>query len=355
MEHGDYRVGVETGGQIEVEITARAQEADGIVSLELRATNGAPLPRFEAGAHIDVHVAPGCVRQYSLCNDPAESDRYRLGVLLEANSRGGSSAIHAGFPVGQKLLISAPRNKFGLVESAERSVLLAGGIGVTPLVAMAHRLQALGAPFAFHYCARTAGRTAFLQELRTASFAGKVSIHIDDEGPAFDIDAALAGVSPGAHLYLCGPAGFIAFVQAAAERLGWPAAQVHLEHFAAEIDATGAAFEVEARLSGVTVTVPGDKSIAQVLLERGIDVPLSCEQGVCGTCVTEVIEGEPDHRDLFLSDDEHNANTEMAICCSRARSVRLVRRSFPSCHTGPPMATILVRPGSPRRRASGRG
>lgn len=309
---------------IQVEITSRVQEADGVVSLDLRALDGAALPRFEAGAHIDVHVAEGCVRQYSLCNDPSEDDRYRLGILLEANSRGGSSAIHAGFAVGQRLAISAPRNNFRLIEDAGRSLLLAGGIGVTPLVAMAHRLQSLGADFAFHYCARTLARTAFQRELTQSSFADKVTLHIDEQGPGLDIDAVLAGVAPGDHLYICGPAGFIEFVSAAAKRLGWPGGQVHLEHFAAEIDATGDAFEVEARRSGVTVMVPGDKTIAQVLLAAGIDVPLSCEQGVCGTCVTEVIEGVPDHRDLFLSEDEQAANAEMAICCSRARSARLV-------------------------------
>lgn len=309
---------------IQVEITSRVQEADGIVSLELRAIDGSALPRFDAGAHIDVHVADGCVRQYSLCNDPAEDDRYRLGILLEANSRGGSSAIHASFAVGRQLAISAPRNNFRLVEDAKRSLLLAGGIGVTPLVAMAHRLQTLGADFAFHYCARSAARTAFQAELKQSSFADHVTLHIDDQGPPLDIEELLAGVGPGVHLYICGPAGFIEFVSAAAKRLGWPSGQVHLEHFAAEIDASGEAFEVEARLSGVTVTIPGDKTIAQVLLAHGVDVPLSCEQGVCGTCVTEVMEGVPDHRDLFLSEDEHAANAEMAICCSRSRTARLV-------------------------------
>lgn len=312
------------GDLLDVTIIRRAAEADGIISLELAASDGQPLPRFEAGAHIDVHVADGVVRQYSLCSDPADVLGYRLAILLEASSRGGSANIHAQFQPGQTIRIGAPRNAFRLVEDARRSILVAGGIGVTPLYAMAHRLQAIGADFDFHYCTRSGARTAFREELRRASFAERLTVHIDDEGDALEPDVAFAQPEPGTHLYICGPAGFIDYISAAAARLGWAKANVHVEHFGAEIDSTGDSFTVEARRSGLTLTIPGDKTIAQILLANGVDVPLSCEQGVCGTCVTRVLEGKPDHRDMFLSEDEQEAGEEMAICCSRSKTPMLV-------------------------------
>lgn len=307
-----------------VVIIDRRHEADGIVSLQLAAPDGALLPAFEAGAHVDVHIAPGVVRQYSLCSDPAQAGSYRLAILLEAASRGGSANIHAVFVPGQEIRISTPRNAFRLVEDADRSILCAGGIGVTPLYAMAHRLHALSADFTLHYCTRSGARTAFRDELRQAIFADRLTVHIDDEGSQMDAGAVLANPAPGVHLYICGPKGYIDHVWQTAKRLGWAPANIHVEHFAADIDASGDRFEVEARRSGLTVTVPGDRTIAQVLTEHGIDVPLSCEQGVCGTCITTVIEGIPDHRDMFLSEEERAASAEMAICCSRARSPRLV-------------------------------
>jgi len=309
---------------LEVTIVGRTVEADGIISLDLVARDALPLPAFEAGAHVDVHVAPGVVRQYSLCSDPAKNDAYRLAILLEAASRGGSANIHGQFQPGQTIRIGAPRNAFRLVEDAERSILIAGGIGVTPIYAMAHRLRALDADFAFHYCTRSGARTAFREELRQTSFADRLTIHVDDEGNAIDLDATLAAPSAGTHLYICGPTGFIDYVTAAAERLGWAKTQVHVEHFGAEIDSAGDGFTVEARRSGRTFAIPSDRTIAQVLLAAGIDVPLSCEQGVCGTCLTNVIAGTPDHRDMILTEDEREAGTEMAICCSRSKTPVLV-------------------------------
>lgn len=310
---------------LEVTIIGRTVEADGIISLELVDAAGKPLPAFEAGAHVDVHVAPGLIRQYSLCNDPSERHRYRLGVLLEAESRGGSAGMHR-FAIGDKVRISAPRNNFRLLEEAPRSILLAGGIGVTPLYAMAHRLQQLGRDFELHYCTRTRGRSAFLAELAAASFADRVHVHFDD-GPAeqrFELDHVLARPTPGTHLYLCGPTGFMDFVTAGAKRLGWPDEQVHLEYFTASIDTAGDSFTVVAQRSGLTLTVPADKTIADVLYAAGVDVPTSCEQGICGTCLTPVLEGIPDHRDLFLTDAEKAANKELTVCCSRSKTAVLV-------------------------------
>lgn len=310
--------------QIIAVVASRKVEADGIISLELSAAGGEPLPAFEAGAHIDVNVA-GVVRQYSLCCEPGVSDRYRLGVLLEEQSRGGSAGVH-GLAIGEQLVISAPRNNFQLDETARHSVLLAGGIGITPLLAMASRLHAIGASFELHYCARTPGRAAFLYELATAAFSDRISTHFDDgdEAQRFAIARDLPSPGPGRHLYVCGPAGFMDFVTGGASAAGWPAESVHLEYFNAEVDVSGGPFVVEARHSGLTVTVDAGQTIAEVLLEHGIFVPVSCEQGVCGTCLTPVIEGIPDHRDLFQTDEEKAANTDITICCSRSKSATLV-------------------------------
>ena len=315
----------ETPEQIEVIIAKRAIEADGIISLDLVAADGGPLPPFEAGAHIDVHLGPGLVRQYSLCNDCTERDRYRLGVLLEGNSRGGSRAMHR-LDVGQRLRISLPRSNFRLVEDAGHSILVAGGVGITPLMTMARRLQAIGAAFDFHYCVRTRSRAAFLEELQGSSFSSRVSVHFDDgtDEQRFTVERYLSQPRPDAHLYVCGPAGFMEYVTEGARSVAWSRECVHVEYFSADVDIGGAAFTLRAERSGKTLTVPSDKTISEVLYENGIAVPLSCEQGVCGTCLTRVLDGVPDHRDLFQTDEEKAANTYMTICCSRSKSATLV-------------------------------
>jgi ferredoxin-NADP reductase len=310
---------------LEVTIQRRTVEADGIVSLDLAAADGVFLPAFEAGAHVDVHVGPGVVRQYSLCNDPAETHRYRLAVLLEPESRGGSSGIHA-LEVGRTIRIGVPRNNFKLVEGATHHVLMAGGIGVTPLLAMAYRLHAQGASFELHYCTRSRTRTAFLEDIAAASFAGQVTIHHDD-GPAeqrFAPETGLPAPAPGVHLYVCGPTGFMDWVIAGARARGYTEDHLHLEYFTAEISMAGDSFTVEARRSGKVVQVPSGKSIAEALAEIGIDLPLSCEQGVCGTCLTDVIAGLPDHRDMYQTDGEKAANKQITPCCSRSLSAVLV-------------------------------
>ena len=311
---------------LQARIINRREEAEGIVSLQLESAGAAPLPPFEAGAHVDVHVAPGLVRPYSLCNDPRERGRYQLGVLREPASRGGSSGIHAGFDVGRTVTLGAPRNNFRLNEEARHSVLCAGGIGITPLMAMAWRLHALGASFELHYCSRTLARTAFRRLLRDAPFARQVHLHLDDGAAVQRFDAAtvLAGPAAGRHLYACGPAGFMAHVTGEATRLGWAGGQVHVEHFSAQVDSAGAAFSVHAARSGVTVDVPPGRSMAQCLLAQGVVLPLSCEQGVCGTCITGVLEGQPDHRDECLTPEERASNRLVTPCCSRALSPRLV-------------------------------
>ena len=310
---------------LELRIAKRVVLATDVVGLELVSLDGSPLPVFEAGAHVDVHVAPGVVRQYSLCNDPVEQHRYRLGILRDSASRGGSEGAHR-FAEGQTLRIGRPRCNFRLVDRQRRALLFAGGIGVTPLLSMAWRLSRGAVPFALHYCTRSADRTAFADEIALAPFASSVHLHRDD-GPAgqrLDLEAALGARDPDTHVYVCGPGGFIDFVTAGATARGWIADQVHVERFTADVDATGDSFEVVAALSGVTVAVGPDETIVQALARAGVEVPISCEQGVCGTCLTGVVEGRPDHRDLYQTDEEKAGNTQMTPCCSRSLDARLV-------------------------------
>jgi ferredoxin-NADP reductase len=315
----------ETAELIEVVVARRDVVAEDIIALELAPKAGGRLPGFAAGSHVDVHVGPGLVRQYSLCNDPAETGSYRLGILREPASRGGSAGIHEGAQVGRALTISAPRNNFVMAEDAPNTILLGGGIGVTPLIAMAYRLHHLGRPFELHYCTRSAARTAFADELAKAPFAASVHIHHDDGPQAQKFDpAGLPPAADGAHLYVCGPGGFMEWVIGSATSLGYPDERVHREYFNAEVDTSGGAFTVEARRSGKTVTVPEGKSIAEALAEVGIDIPLSCEQGVCGTCLVDVISGIPDHRDMYQTDGEKASNKQITPCCSRALSSVLV-------------------------------
>lgn len=313
---------------IEVIVLARHNEATDICSFELARTDGAPLPAFSAGAHIDVHLPGGLIRQYSLCNPPWEHQRYLIGVLKDPASRGGSRAMHEQLQVGQKLLVGEPRNLFPLAEDARRSLLFAGGIGITPILCMAERLHRLGADFELHYCARSAERAAFVEHLQAAPFAERVQLHFDD-GPAtqrLDAAALLADPDPGTHLYVCGPGGFMEHVLSTAKAQGWDEQRAHREYFAAaptshEHDGS---FAVQLASSGQIIQIPADQSVAEALEASGILIPLSCEQGICGTCLTRVLAGEPEHRDLFLTEAEQAQNDQFTPCCSRAKSPLLV-------------------------------
>ncbi|GHC83744.1 vanillate O-demethylase oxidoreductase [Pseudorhodoferax aquiterrae] len=313
--------------QLTVKVLRKTQEAQDIASFELARVDGGPLPAFSAGSHIDVQIPGGLTRQYSLCNDDQESHRYRIAVLRDAASRGGSQGMHAQVQEGDVLTISTPRNHFPLVR-AERTLLLAGGIGVTPLLCMAQRLATLSADFELHYCARSAERTAFRAEIAAAPWAQRVHFHFDDGDAAQKLDAArlLATPAAGTHVYVCGPAGFIDHVVGTAKAQGWDQANVHLEYFgAAPQDTSGdGSFTVRIASSGQSVTVAKDQSVVQALLAHGIEIMTSCEQGVCGTCVTRVLEGECEHRDLYFTDAEKAANDQFTPCCSRAKSAVLV-------------------------------
>jgi len=313
---------------IDVVVTQRVDEAQDIASFELAQADGSLLPPFDPGAHIDVHLPGGIVRQYSLCPRSEQAGRYLIAVLLEPQSRGGSVAMHA-LRRGARLRIDGPRNHFLLAPKARRSLLFAGGIGITPLLAMAEHLAASSQDFVLHYCARSASRMAFAARIADGAWASHARCHFDDGEAAqkLDLTQALGMPEPDVHLYVCGPAGFMDWVLLGARERGWPEAQVHREYFAASVRAESDAelpFEVQVGRGGATFTVPVGRTIIEVLAEQGIDIPVSCEQGVCGTCITRVLDGEPDHRDSFLTDQERAANDCFTPCCSRARSKRLV-------------------------------
>ncbi|GGY59827.1 PDR/VanB family oxidoreductase [Pseudoduganella albidiflava] len=311
---------------LRLKVARRVAEADGICSYELVSADGAALPPFTAGAHVDVHVGEGIVRQYSLCNAPHETHRYLIGVLREPASRGGSSAMHERIAEGAELDVSVPRNHFGLADGPHHSVLFAGGIGITPLLAMAEHLHAKGLPFTLHYSVRSAARAAFRGRLEQAPFASRVRLHIDEEGTGLDVAAALSDCPAGTHVYVCGPAGYIDHVLATARSLGWSDDRLHREYFGAApaVAEEGGAFDVRIASSGTTYTIPAGRTVVQVLADHGIDVPVSCEQGVCGTCLTRVLEGIPEHRDLYQTEEEQAANDHFTPCCSRAKSALLV-------------------------------
>ena len=309
-----------------VRVRSRTAVADSTIALDLESVDDEPLSTFEAGAHIDIRTRSGLIRQYSLCGDPRVRDRYRLGILLDPKSRGGSAAVHDEIVEGDLVDVSEPRNHFPLVAAATESLLFAGGIGITPLMAMAYSLADRGSAFTLHYCVRERSRAAFYEELEHSAFAEHVYLHLDD-GPVeqrLDADQALGSPSDGRHVYVCGPAGFIDFIIREARHRGWPESQIHSERFDADVDKAGDSFELFASRSQRNFVIPGDKTIAEVLLAAGVDVSVACEQGICGTCLCDVLEGTPDHRDLVQSDEEKSSNARMALCCSRSLSARIV-------------------------------
>jgi vanillate O-demethylase ferredoxin subunit len=311
-----------------VRVQRKTQEAVGICTLELASVDGHPLPAFSAGSHIDVQLPGGFTRQYSLCNRAEETHSYLIGVLHDENGRGGSRAVHEQVHTGNVLTISMPRNHFPLAAEAEKSVLFAGGIGITPILGMAERLASLEHPFAMHYYARSRERAAFVERIQTSTFAPNVSFHFDnaDTSQKLDARAVLDDPTPGVHIYVCGPKGFMDAVLGAARTGGWPEAQLHREYFGGDpaSNESDGSFEVQIASSGAILTVPKGRSVVHALAEAGISVPTSCEQGVCGTCLTRVLKGEPDHRDLYLTPEEQARNDQFLPCCSRARSPRLV-------------------------------
>ncbi|WP_170304199.1 PDR/VanB family oxidoreductase [Duganella radicis] len=300
------------------------RDGGGVRVLELVAVDGSPLPTYEAGAHVDVTLGTGLVRQYSLCcREPSRG--YRLAVKREPQSRGGSAWLHEVAAVGTRLTLGQPRNAFALAPSAPYYLLFAGGIGITPILSMAYALLRRGASFRLACYVRDAGSVAFADELLDGPLAPHVDVHAGLS--AADVAASLAseiGAQPrGTQAYVCGPAPFMAAVAAAGEaHLG--AGAVHQESFAPATVEGAAAFTIKLARSQRELPVPSDRSALACLQEAGIDIDCSCEVGVCGTCRTTVLDGVPDHQDSFLSPSEREANDCFMPCVSRARTAVLV-------------------------------
>jgi phthalate 4,5-dioxygenase reductase subunit len=301
-------------------VTRNEKIADGIHLLEFRDADGKTLPPFSAGAHIAIRVPNGELRKYSLCNSPAERDRYAIAVKREVNGRGGSSNLIDGTKPGDTLMVSAPVNDFELPPRAQDFLFIAGGIGITPIMAMIRQIRAEGKRFRLFYCSRSPETTAFRDELSGPEFKDHVTIHYDYGDPArsLDLKPVLAERKNREHLYCCGPRPLMEAVRAMTDH--WSSAAVHFEAFsdAETHKKTDKAFKVRLAKSSDVLEVPTDKTILEVLRGHGLDVPSSCETGTCGTCRTKLLAGVADHRDLVLA--EHEKADAIMICVSRAKS-----------------------------------
>ncbi|CAO5254086.1 PDR/VanB family oxidoreductase [Frankia sp. AgKG'84/4] len=296
--------------------------ADGVVLLDLRDPAGAELPRWSPGAHVDLMLPGGLTRQYSLCGEPAQRHAWRLGVLREPAGRGGSAYVHDHLPQGATVEVRGPRNHFALVPAA-RYLFLAGGIGITPILAMTSAAARAGADWELHYGGRSRASMAFLDELGAAG--DRISLYPQDEVGLIDLDRLLATPRPDTAVYCCGPEPLLAAVERRCA--GWPPGSLHVERFTPRDVGppvrTGS-FEVTLAASGRTLTVPPDRSILDVVEAAGVSVLSSCQEGTCGTCETAVLAGEVDHRDSLLTPDERAANDTIFLCVSRAACPRLV-------------------------------
>jgi ferredoxin-NADP reductase len=308
-----------------VTVTDTHDETDTVRVLRLARTDGTPFDPYPAGAHIDVTGPTGITRPYSLCGSPDDLGAYTIAVKREESSRGGSQALHDKTEQGTELTLGAPRQLFGLAADAGEHHLVAAGIGITPLLAMAYELHARRAEFRLHYVARSRAEAAFAGLIERGPFADRAAFHfgLGREATAAVLAAHLLTLPADAHVYTCGPRGFMDRVAALAAR-ALPVDHIHRELFqAGELPPAGESFEVELD-TGEVYTVPPDKSIAEVLEQHGVPLETSCREGICGTCVLRVVEGEPDHRDHCLSAREKAAGDQIAACVSRAKSPRLV-------------------------------
>jgi phthalate 4,5-dioxygenase reductase component len=314
-----------TDATLTLTVTDKREIAEDIFLFELRDHDGATLPPFTAGAHVLVQTPAGIARRYSLCNDPAERDRYVIAVKRDAQGGGGSLGMARDVHVGTRLVVSSPLNYFALSNDASRYLLIAGGIGITPMRAMMAELAARDAHFDVIYCTRSPESTAFLDELATGEFASRVRVHHDfgDRAQSLAIAPLLAERSGNTHIYCCGPRPLMQAVRDAASH--WPSSAVHFEDFgtsAHENVAGEKAFTVRLARTGGCVNVAPGESILDALRANGIDTPSSCEAGTCGSCRTRLLAGEADHRDFVLDEDEQTS--EIMICVSRACSNELV-------------------------------
>ncbi|MFF7448957.1 MULTISPECIES: 2Fe-2S iron-sulfur cluster-binding protein [unclassified Streptomyces] len=304
--------------EAELVVERRESVADGVLALTLRHPLGERLPAWEPGAHLDVVLGPGLERQYSLCGDPADRDTWRIAVLREPAGRGGSAHVHEQLGQGDKVRVRGPRNHFAL-RPAPRYRFIAGGIGITPILPMLAEAEARGAQWTLLYGGRTRDSMAFTREL--SAYGDRVTVAPQDETGLLDLASVLDDVPEGTLVYCCGPAALLDAVEARC-----PAGLLHLERFTPKEQVSGedTAFQVELARSGRTVTVPPEVTVLDAVRAAGVEVLFSCTEGTCGTCETDVLEGDPDHRDSVLTDEEREAGETMMICVSRCRGGRLV-------------------------------
>ncbi|WP_413725697.1 PDR/VanB family oxidoreductase [Sodalis sp. RH16] len=317
--------------KLAVFVDALSRQGEHCIAVRLTPEPGKSLPAWEAGAHIDLHLANGLIRQYSLTGPPGETDHYLICVKNERDSRGGSRYLHNELRLGQQMEISPPRNLFPL-EEADSYLLIAGGIGLTPLLAMAEELERLKQPFELHYYVKRRSHVIFRERLDSHFAYGRCHVGSGCEGrsPRTALPEGLAQPAAGKKLYLCGPEAFMSHIRNRALDAGWRSEDIHSESFqprARNIPCTQIEhdFTVTLKSSGMSFTVPPDKTIAAVLQEHGVDVPLSCEMGICGACLTPVLEGKADHRDTVQSETEKAGHKQqITLCCSRSLTGNLV-------------------------------
>ncbi|MGH6637020.1 MAG: 2Fe-2S iron-sulfur cluster-binding protein [Polaromonas sp.] len=310
-----------------LEVADKRRVAEDVVAFTLRSPADGPLPPMTPGAHLDVHLPNGLIRQYSLCNGPGDDGAYTVAVKREPASRGGSVAMHDTVQPGDRLQVSLPKNNFALDTVAQRRILIAGGIGITPILSMARHLAAHDADFHLHYFCRSRAHAAFADEIER-ELAGRWTLHagLTTDATRETVERLLAQSDAGTHVYTCGPLPLMQLVESLGPAAGWPRERMHFEYFklAAPVEASGMPFELTLARSGRTVQVPADKSIVEVLRSIDVAVETNCEQGVCGTCLCTVVDGTPEHRDQYLSAGEKATNMQMLPCVSRSRSQTLV-------------------------------
>lgn len=308
---------------IEVVIRNKTPETAKIASFEFARVDGKKMPAFETGSHIDVRMSDSLMRQYSLINHTESDDFYKIGVLNDPNSRGGSAAIHNDFNVGDTLTISEPRNLFPLNLESKKVMLFGGGIGITPIMSMAIDAAERGMDFELHYHTRSKADAAFYEQLANSDFADKIFFYFEDEPEkaTTTVDSALKTFADDYHLYTCGPGGYMDYIFNTARANGWKEENLHKEVFNAEpvVALEGdQPFKLVLAKSGVEIEVAADQTTLEALESADIEVDVSCEMGICGACVTNVIDGTPDHRDEYFTDAEKEKNDQFTPCCSRS-------------------------------------
>ena len=309
---------------IKVTISEKSALTQRICRLKLSAINANVLPKATPGSHIDVHLPNGIIRQYSLCSEINSMD-YEIAVLNEPQGRGGSSYVHESLKVGDTLTISEPKNLFPLATDAKNTLLMAAGIGITPILSMAEQLLQQGADFSLHYCIKSADQAAYIERIKNSGLAPFTHFHFSQSARVNLAEVIPVGHND-LHLYVCGPAGFNDAVIECASAKNWQPQNIHREYFsAAPIDhSDDGSFEIEINSSGDILTVPADQSMLDVLEDNGYFIPMACAEGVCGTCITGLLSGQADHKDVFMTAEEHAKMNQITPCCSRSRSSRLV-------------------------------